>query len=84
MAGRGQNTFDISTPVVQRGRGLFNIDGLVHSWATVSTREEPFEPDDLTDIPPIEPLFSTPAASGDNATQQLRDLIGELGSQVNP
>lgn len=37
------------------------------------------EPDDIDDIPPLGPQFSTPLV---DTTQQLRDLIGELGSQI--
>lgn len=81
MAGRGQNTFTIFRTVVERGRGLFNTDGVVRSRATVLTREEPFKPDDFTDTPPLEPLFSTPAVSSDDTAQLLCVLIGALGSQ---
>lgn len=69
MAGRGQNTFNIFTPAVERGRGLFNTDGVVCSRTIVLTSEEPLGPDDLTDTPPLEPLFSTPAVNTESTTQ---------------
>lgn len=82
MAGRGQNTFDVSTPAFARGRGLFSAHEAIRSKTTVLTSEELVEPDDFADTPPLEPLYSTPAANTENTTQQLRDLIGELGSQI--
>lgn len=63
MAGRGQDTFDIFTPGIGRGRAFRYSDGTL-------------------DLPPLEPQFSTPAVNNENNTQQLRDLIGELGSQI--
>ena len=38
--------------------------------------------DDTTENPPFEPKFSTPIVSNEDTTQQLRELIGELGSQI--
>lgn len=46
------------------------------------TSEELLDTDDFTDTPPREPQFSTPVVSDESTTQQLRDLIGELGSQI--
>lgn len=70
------------TPHIGRGRGVLGVDEpkvgkprmLVYDSATAS-----FPP--YTKI--NEPKSSTPANVGcDNVTQQLRDLIGELGSQI--
>lgn len=82
MAGRGQNTFNVSTPAFERSRVLFSTDGTAHNQTAMLTSEEHFEPNGFNDTPPLEPLFSTPATITENTTQQLRDLIGELGSQI--
>lgn len=82
MAGRGQNAFNVSTPGFGRSRVLFSTDRTVRSQTTSLTSEEPLESNGFIDTPPLEPLFSTPATNTENTTQQLRDLIGELGSQI--
>lgn len=82
MACGGKDTLNIFTPVIGRGRGSFITDGLVRSRATVLTSEETLEPGDITDNPSHKPQFSTPISSNEDTTQQLRDLIGELGSQI--
>lgn len=80
MADKKQETFDVYTPAIGRGRGLF-------SFAKTSVSETPgpfprrlFGSDSVNDR--HEPLYSTPTSSNENATQQLRELIGELGSQI--
>lgn len=73
--------FNLLSPV-GRGRGLFTTDGVVRSRAPVFSNEGSLVLDDVTNIPPLEPQFSTPVVSNENTTQQLRDLIGELGSQI--
>lgn len=82
VLGRGKDTFNIFTPVRGRGRGTFITDGVVRSRAPVLTSEETLESDHITENPPLEPQFSTPISSNENTPQQLRDLIGELGSQI--
>ncbi|XP_023199712.1 uncharacterized protein LOC111610319 [Xiphophorus maculatus] len=76
MAGRGHSTFNISTPVVGRGRGL-----LAQS-STQVIDEGSSEAEGIFEIPPLEPQFSTPVTNNENTMQQLRDLIGEIGSQI--
>lgn len=81
MAGRGQNTFDTFTPVIGRGRGVFFTDQGIRNSTRMFTTEEPSVSDDINDTIPPDPQFSTPVTN-DSTAQQLRDLIGELGSQI--
>lgn len=60
---------------------MFNIDQVVRSGARLLTTEELSGSDDINDTLPPEPQFSTPITS-DSTTRQLRDPIGELGSQI--
>ncbi|XP_041836974.1 uncharacterized protein LOC121637109 [Melanotaenia boesemani] len=79
MAGRGHNTFNVFTPVMARGRVLFNPDSLIQVRGPVTNSGGLLESDD---VPPLEPQFSTPVANNESTIQQLRDLIGELGDQI--
>lgn len=76
MAGRGHSTFNVFTPVVGRGRGL-----LAQS-STHVIDEGSSETEEIIEIPPLEPQFSTPVNNNENTIRQLRDLIGEIGSQI--
>lgn len=81
MAEGGWNE-DLLTPHIGRGRGLLEIDEpkvgkpRVLVYDSVTVPNAPYNESGKPDS-------STPANDGcDNVTQQLRDLIGELGSQI--
>lgn len=58
---------------------MFNPDSLTQVSHNMMNSDRLLESDD---VPPLEPQFSTPVANNENAMQQLRDLIGELGTQI--
>lgn len=81
MAEGGWNE-DLVTPHIGRGRGFFGVPEpvvgkprvLVYDSATISG---------MSNNESNKPKSSTPANVGcDSVTQQLRDLIGELGNQI--
>lgn len=43
---------------------------------------DPLHLEDFPDTPVVKPMSSTPVARNEDTTQQLRELIGELGSQI--
>lgn len=82
MAGRGRDTSDIFTPLAGRGRGLHSVrenSGTLPKLLFPNTVS-------VTEVNPhpelVQPKCSTPSDSSLNVTQQLRELIGELGSQI--
>lgn len=84
MAGRGRNTSDIFTPLAGggRGRGLYSVrenTGAIPKLLFPSTLSEP----KVNPHPELaQPTCSTPSDPSPNVAQQLRELIGELGSQI--
>ncbi len=70
--------YDMMTPYLGRGRGLLGVEEPVIGKPRVLVYS-PQSPG-LPTNQPVGPTTSTP--SNDNVTQQLRDLIGELGSQI--
>ncbi|XP_047668546.1 uncharacterized protein LOC125141051 [Tachysurus fulvidraco] len=73
---------DLVTPRIGRGRGLFGVSEPVVGKPRILFYDSATDPT-LLNNESIEPNSSTPANAGpDNVTQQLRDLIGELGSQI--
>lgn len=82
MAGRGRDTSEIFTPFAGRGRGLYSVrenTGAVPKLLFPSTLSEP----EVNPHPELaQPTCSTPSDPSPNVTQQLRELIGELGSQI--
>lgn len=75
MARKQNETYDVFTPV-GRGRGLFSFrnetpglgPGLLFDADNLNLRRAP--------------QFSTPTKQNEHNTQELRELIGELGSQI--
>ncbi|GAA6099356.1 uncharacterized protein LOC125141051 [Tachysurus ichikawai] len=78
----GRLSEDLVTPRIGRGRGLFGESEPVVGKPRILFYEPVTDPT-LLNNEPVEPNSSTPANAGpDNVTQQLRDLIGELGSLI--
>lgn len=81
MAERGQDTSDLFTPLAGRGRGLYRVGestGAIPKLLFPSTLSVPEE----SPHPELaQPACSTPSDCN-NVTQQLRELIGELGNQI--
>lgn len=79
MAGVRKDS-EFMTPYLGRGRGLFGVEiptagkprALIYSPQSHNTPTNE----------PVGPTASTPNNADDNVAQQLRDLIGELGSQI--
>ncbi|KAL7870568.1 hypothetical protein SRHO_G00080650 [Serrasalmus rhombeus] len=81
--GRGQDTFNVFSPLVGRGRALHMSDetiGLPHGLQL--TRDSPLGSRGTPRNVPAMPTCSTPRDNNSDVTQQLRELIGELGSQI--
>lgn len=79
MAGVGRDS-EMVTPYLGRGRGLLGVE----EHAVGNPRMLHFSPQ-LSETPankPVGPTTSTPNNASDNVTQQLWDLIGEIGSQI--
>lgn len=71
---------DMITPYLGRGRGLLGVG----KPAIGKPRVLVYSPQPPNTVPehPVGPTASTPSDANDNVAQQLRDLIGELGSQI--
>lgn len=87
MAEKRQNTLDVFTPLGGRGRGLYRVEGNTGARPKLLTKIQKFPSSVL--LPEVslcpklaQPACSTPSDSNNNVTQQLIDLIGELGSQI--
>ncbi|KAK9962862.1 hypothetical protein ABG768_006101 [Culter alburnus] len=81
MAEGGWNE-DLVTPHIGRGRGLFGVSEPVVGKPRILVYDSATDPTVLNNGS-SKLKSSTPANAGpDNVTQQLRDLIGELGSQI--
>ncbi|XP_051757200.1 uncharacterized protein LOC127516500 isoform X2 [Ctenopharyngodon idella] len=81
MAEGGWNE-DLVTTHIGRGRGLFGVSEPVVGKPRILVYDSVTDPTVLNNES-SKPKSSTPANAGpDNVTQQLRDLIGELGSQI--
>lgn len=82
MAGRGRDVSDVFTPLSGRGRGLYSLrenTGAIPKLLFPSTLSKP----EISSRPEfVQPACSTPSDSSSNVTQQLRELIGELSSQI--
>lgn len=82
MAEKFQETSDLFTPLAGRGRGLFRVGentGAVPKLLFPSTLSAP----EVSPCPGLaQPTCSTPTDSNNNVTQQLRELLGELGNQI--
>ncbi|KAL1248010.1 hypothetical protein QQF64_023386 [Cirrhinus molitorella] len=82
MAERFQNIYDLFTLLGGRGRGLYRVGdstGVVPKLLFPSTLSAP----EVSPLPGlVQPACSTPSDSNNNVTQQLRELIGELGNQI--
>lgn len=79
MAGVRKDS-DMMTPYLGRGRGLLGVEEPVVGRSRVLV----YSPQSHNTLPdqPIGPTASTPSNANDNVAQQLRELIGELGSQL--
>ncbi|KAL6491554.1 hypothetical protein MHYP_G00018990 [Metynnis hypsauchen] len=82
MASKEHKLYDVCTPVIGRGRGLIRTVESTKNKTRVPAFGDPFDLECTTDKEPAEPMSSTPSASNDNTTQQLLELIGELGTQI--
>ncbi|XP_026049107.1 uncharacterized protein LOC113036809 [Astatotilapia calliptera] len=80
MAGRGQDSFNLFTPVAGRGWRLSGADEVRDR--SIMSRDEPAESDDIIRNKAHERQSSTPALSDDSTHKELRELIGELGTQI--
>nr|XP_024660497.1 uncharacterized protein LOC112435748 [Maylandia zebra] len=80
MAGRGQDSFNLFTPVAGRGWRLSGADEVRDR--SIMLRDEPAESDDIIRNKAHERQSSTPALSDDSTHKELRELIGELGTQI--
>nr|XP_021325598.1 uncharacterized protein LOC103909664 [Danio rerio] len=82
MAEKGQNTSDLFTPLGGRGRGLYRVEGNTGATPKLLFPSSVSLPE-VSPCPDLaQPACSTPSDSNNNVTQQLIDLIGELGSQI--
>lgn len=79
MAGAWKDS-DMTTPYLGRGRGLLGVEETAVGKPRVLAYS-PQSHDTLLDQH-IGPTASTPSNANDNIAQQLRELIGELGSQI--
>lgn len=79
MAGVWKDS-DMMTPYLGRGRGLLGVE----EPAVGKPRVLVYSPQSHDTLPdqPNWPTASTPSNANDNIAQQLRELIGELGSQI--
>lgn len=81
MAEKNQKTYDVFSSPVGRGRGLLSPEKTFVNNTPGATSKMQFALDDGRDR--NEPLHSTPTDSSERTTtHQLRELIGELGSQI--
>lgn len=81
MAEKNQKTYDVFSPPVGRGRGLLSPGKTFVNDTPRATSKIQFVLDDGRDK--HEPTHSTPTDSSEHTTtHQLRELIGELGSQI--
>lgn len=81
MAEKNQKTYDLFSSPVGRGRGLLSPGKTFVNDTPGATSKIQFALDDGRDR--HEPLHSTPTDSSERTTtHQLRELIGELGSQI--
>ncbi|KAI2654682.1 Gag-Pol polyprotein [Labeo rohita] len=79
MAGVRKDS-DMMTPYLGRGRGLLGVEEPVIGKPRVLIYS-PLSPETPANQP-VGPSASTPSNVHDNVAEQLRDLIGELGSQI--
>lgn len=79
MTGRGRGDFFVGTPTVGKGRGRGRGRALYRP--DESKPRVTFDIDENFSDPHM-PMHSTPAANDVAVTQHLRELIGELGSQI--
>ncbi|KAL1276818.1 hypothetical protein QQF64_036441 [Cirrhinus molitorella] len=82
MAERFQNTSDLFTLLGGRGRGLYRVGDSTGAIPKLLFPSTPSAPE-VRPLPGLaQPACSTPSDSNNNVTQQLRELIGELGNQI--
>ncbi|KAL7881029.1 hypothetical protein SRHO_G00032830 [Serrasalmus rhombeus] len=81
--GRGQDTFNVFSPLVGRGRALHMSDETIGLPRGLQlTRDSPLGSRGTPRNVPAMPTCSTPRDNNSDVTQQLRELIGELVSQI--
>ncbi|XP_051568134.1 uncharacterized protein LOC127449060 [Myxocyprinus asiaticus] len=74
---------DLVTPHIGRVRGFFGVNEPIVGRSRMLVYDSVTVPTTLHNNEPSKPESSTPANAGcDNVSQQLRNLIGELGSQI--
>lgn len=79
MADNSQEKF-VFSPTVGRGRGLFSLGKTPLNDTPGAIPKKLFGTDEVHEK--HKPLYSTPTNSSESTTNQLRELIGELGNQI--